>query len=106
MGYFVDREGGYPGTAIVTARLLEWFEREEVRRAVGKRLFFCQREAIETIIYLYEATNVGGDDGLGIGPTFEELYDLAEACVARRVREDERYGVWGVALSLGAAAAV
>jgi type III restriction enzyme len=49
------REGGYPGTALVTRRLLEWwFEREEERMAVGKRFFFCQREAIETVIYLYE----------------------------------------------------
>lgn len=39
---------------------------------------------------LYEATNVSGGTGegtgLGTGPTFEELYDLAEAFVARRVR--------------------
>ncbi len=49
------REAGYPGTAVVTRRLLEWwFERDEERRAVGKRLFFCQQEAVETLIYLYE----------------------------------------------------
>jgi len=49
------REAGYPGTAAVTRRLLEWwFERDEERRAVGKRFFFCQREAVETVIYLYE----------------------------------------------------
>ena len=49
------REAGYPGTALVTRRLLEWwFERDEERRAVGRRFFFCQREAIETVIYLYE----------------------------------------------------
>jgi len=48
----------YGGTKVVTRRLLEWwFEREEERRAVGKRLFFCQREAIETVIYLYEVKN-------------------------------------------------
>ncbi len=28
--------------------------RDEVRRAVGKRFFFCQQEAVETVIYLYE----------------------------------------------------
>ena len=50
------RQLGYPGTAIVTRRVLEWwFEREEERKAEGKLLFFCQQEAIETIIYLYEA---------------------------------------------------
>src|SRR3989475_1478332 len=49
------REAGYPGTAVVTRRLLEWwFERDEERRAIGRRFFFCQQEAIETVIYLYE----------------------------------------------------
>ncbi|MBI4454924.1 MAG: DEAD/DEAH box helicase family protein [Acidobacteria bacterium] len=49
------REAGYGGTALVTRRLLEWwFEREEERKAIGKSFFFCQREAIETVIYLYE----------------------------------------------------
>ena len=49
------REAGYPGTAVVTRRLLEWwFERDEERRAVGKRLFFCQQEAVETLLHLYE----------------------------------------------------
>ena len=49
------REALYPGTAIVTRRLLEWwFERDEERRAIGRRFFFCQQEAIETVIYLYE----------------------------------------------------
>jgi type III restriction enzyme len=49
------RESGYPDTANVTRRLLEWwFERDEERRAIGRRFFFCQQEAIETVIYLYE----------------------------------------------------
>src|SRR3990170_3866878 len=49
------REAGYPGTAVVTRRLLEWwFERDEERKAVAKRFFFCQQEALETVIYLYE----------------------------------------------------
>lgn len=49
------REAGYPETALVTRRLLEWwFERDEERRAIGRRFFFCQQEAIETVIYLYE----------------------------------------------------
>ena len=35
------REAGYPGTAAVTRRLLEsWFERDEERRAVGRRFFW------------------------------------------------------------------
>lgn len=49
------RDDGYPGTAIVTGKLLDWwFGREEERAAEHKRFFFCQREAIETLIYLYE----------------------------------------------------
>lgn len=52
------REAGYPGTAIVTRRLLEWwFERDEERKAVGKRFFFCQQESVETVIYFYEVQN-------------------------------------------------
>src|ERR1035438_3470997 len=49
------RRQHYPGTAIVTRRLLEWwFERDDERKALGKRFFFCQQEAIETVIYLCE----------------------------------------------------
>src|SRR3712207_2463607 len=52
------RNEGYPNTALVTRRLLEWwFERDEERRAEGKRFFFAQREAIEALIYLYEVKN-------------------------------------------------
>ncbi len=52
------RKGGYAGTAMVTRRLLEWwFERDEERKAIGHRFFFCQQEAIETVIYLYEVQN-------------------------------------------------
>src|SRR5262249_25859535 len=40
---------------VVTRRLLEWwFEREEERRAMGQRFFFCQKEAVEAVVYLYE----------------------------------------------------
>jgi type III restriction enzyme len=49
------REAGWPGTAVVTRRLLEWwFDRDEERKALGRRFFFCQQEAVETVIYLYE----------------------------------------------------
>jgi type III restriction enzyme len=49
------RDSGYPGTAMVTRRLLEWwFERDEERKSQLKRLFFCQREAVEATIYLFE----------------------------------------------------
>jgi type III restriction enzyme len=49
------RASGYPGTAIVTGSLLDWwFCRDEERAANNQRFFFCQREAVETVIYLYE----------------------------------------------------
>lgn len=49
------RDAGYPGTALVTRRCLEWwFERDEERLKEAQRFFFCQQEAIETLIYLYE----------------------------------------------------
>lgn len=52
------RDCGYPGTALVTRRLLEWwFERDEERQAEANRFFFAQREAIEALIYLYEVKN-------------------------------------------------
>jgi type III restriction enzyme len=49
------RQAGWPGTAIVTGKLLDWwFGRNEERTARHQRFFFCQQEAIETVIYLYE----------------------------------------------------
>jgi type III restriction enzyme len=52
------RENGWPGTANVTRRLLEWwFERDEERGNMKQRFFFCQQEAVETVIYLYEVQN-------------------------------------------------
>lgn len=52
------RQAGYPGTAMVTRRLIEWwFERDEERIAIGQRFFFCQQEAVETLVYLYEVQN-------------------------------------------------
>jgi len=51
------RCGGYAGVTPVTARLLEhWNDPDRERR-----LFFCQREALETVIYLTEAAHKFGD---------------------------------------------
>lgn len=46
------RRGGYPGVTNTTRRLLEHWNQVEDR---ARPLFFCQREAIETIVYLAEA---------------------------------------------------
>ena len=43
-------ESGYRGASVVTRELLNHWAREDLPR----RLFFCQREAVETLIYLAE----------------------------------------------------
>jgi len=51
------REQGYPGASDVTRRLLEyWFEEDHEVPDFGVpfRYYFCQREAIETLIWLVE----------------------------------------------------
>ncbi len=47
------REAGYPGVTGITKRLLEhWTDEEEFET---RRFFFCQLEAVETLIWLAEA---------------------------------------------------
>ncbi len=47
------RKAGYPGVSSITKRLLEhWCDPEEFE---ARRFFFCQLEAIETLIWLTEA---------------------------------------------------
>ncbi|WP_207386151.1 DEAD/DEAH box helicase [Protofrankia symbiont of Coriaria ruscifolia] len=54
------RAGGYPGASKTTQRLLEhWFlEEHETEPGVPFRWYFCQREAIETLIYLHEVVGI------------------------------------------------
>lgn len=47
------RESGYPGVSGITKRLLEHWHDPEQRE--NHRLFFCQLEAIETLIWLLES---------------------------------------------------
>jgi type III restriction enzyme len=47
------READYPGATGITKRLLKHWYDPEMRE--GKRFFFCQLEAIETLIWLAEA---------------------------------------------------
>ncbi len=62
------REAGYPGVTGITRRLLEhWYDPQERR---DRRFFFCQLEAIETLIWLAEASpaerqgiDIEGDGG-------------------------------------------
>jgi len=51
------RQGGYPGITRTTSRLLEYWQRSERE----PRLFFCQIEALETLIYTTEAAKKYGD---------------------------------------------
>ena len=63
------RENNYPGVTAITKRLLEfWYEKEADGRM--HEFFFCQKEAIETLIWLREAPanervgiNIEGDGG-------------------------------------------
>jgi type III restriction enzyme len=48
------REAGYPGVSSITKRLLEYWQDPEEFDA--RRFFFCQMEAIETLIWLAEAS--------------------------------------------------
>ncbi len=51
------RRGGYVGITKTTARLLEYWRDPERER----RLFFCQIEAVETLIYITEVAGKYGD---------------------------------------------
>ena len=51
------RSRGYPDITPVTRRLLDYWTRPDRER----RLFFCQIEALETLIYLAEAAGKSGD---------------------------------------------
>jgi|LQYC01.1.fsa_nt_gi type III restriction enzyme len=82
------RETDYPGASDTTRELLyHWFERDHIvgtpsGERVPFRYYFCQREAIETLIYLWEVRGLrslsaaisefGGDDretaALGVNP--------------------------------------
>lgn len=64
------RENGYPGVTGITRRLLAHWQDPEERRE--RRFFFCQLEAIETLIWLCEApeSERTGIDIPGDGGTF------------------------------------
>ena len=53
----VWRQGGYVGITKTTAQLLEYWQRSDR----GRRLFFCQIEALETVIYITEVASKYGD---------------------------------------------
>lgn len=60
------RETNYRNATVVTRELLRHWARDDLLR----KLFFCQREAVETIIYLVEIRQ--GGKRLGFNPTFTD----------------------------------
>jgi len=77
------RRGGYSGVSETSRTLLHhWFHtehtvRDEAGNAIPFRYHWAQREAIETIIYLYELRGVRNVASLLTEFGGEELYDLA-----------------------------
>lgn len=67
------RQAGWPGASPVTRRLLEHWNDPEERR--DRRFFFCQLEAVETLIWLTEgsAADRQGIDVPSDGGPFERL---------------------------------
>jgi len=101
------REAGYPGASGVTRRLLEhWYDASQR----DYRLFFCQLEAIETLIWLAESApaerhgiDIPGDGGpfkrvcskmaTGTGKTIVMAMLVAwQALNKNAYPQDERYG--------------
>ncbi|HTU93183.1 MAG TPA: restriction endonuclease, partial [Gemmataceae bacterium] len=64
------RDQGHPGITPVTRNLLEYWTRPDRER----RLFFCQIEALETLVYLAEAAEKCGD-----APLLARLHEAAAA---------------------------
>jgi type III restriction enzyme len=53
------RKQGYPGVTPTTKRLLQyWFEEDHLVENEPFQFWFCQREAIETLIYVYEVMKI------------------------------------------------
>ncbi|KUK30277.1 MAG: type restriction enzyme [Thermoanaerobacter sp.] len=76
------REDGYPGVTKTTRRLLQfWFEEDHVMEKEPFQFWFCQREAIETLIYVYEVMkkrnfiDIARDFGAGPIQAYDPSYD-------------------------------
>lgn len=80
---FAWRSQGYSGVSSTTRRLLQfWFEEEHIVNNEPFKFWFCQREAIETLIYVYEvmkkrnfidmARDFGAGPIQGYDPSFDQ----------------------------------
>ena len=72
------REKGYPRTTRVTRELLTfWFNNPE--RQNFEKLFFCQREAVETAVYLNEVADLDPNIGRNILRQLDErIHEVSE----------------------------
>lgn len=80
---FTWRNQGYPGITPTTKRLLQfWFKEDHLVNDEPFEFWFCQREAIETLIYVYEvirkrnfidmARDFGTSLILGYDPSYDQ----------------------------------
>jgi len=76
------REQGYSGTTPTTKRLLQfWFNEDHIVNNEPFQFWFCQREAIETLIYVYEVMkkrnfiDMARDFGAGPIQGYDPSYD-------------------------------
>jgi len=76
------REQGYSGTTATTKKLLQyWFEEDHLLEKEPFQFWFCQREAIETLIYVYEVMkkrnfiDMARDFGAGPIQGYDPSYD-------------------------------
>jgi len=79
---FTWREQGYPNTTETTRRLLRfWFGEDHIVDGEPFEFWFCQREAIETLIYVYEVMkkrsfiDMARDFGAGPIQGYDPSYD-------------------------------
>jgi len=82
MAVYNWREQGYPGVTPTTKRLLQfWFEEDHLLENEPFQFWFCQREAIETLIYVYEVMkkrnfiDMARDFGAGPIQGYDPSYD-------------------------------
>ncbi len=76
------REKGYPNTTDTTQRLLQfWFSEDHIVDGEPFTFWFCQREAIETLVYVYEVMkkrnfiDMARDFGAGPIQGYDPSYD-------------------------------
>lgn len=98
------RETDYPGASGTTRELLHhWFQREHLTTTPGGErapfsYYFCQREAVETLIYLYEVRGVRG-----LARLMDEFAGAdAETAAAGVNPDDDRWARYAFKLATGA----